>query len=348
MRFFFPTLLCALSLSAQTRDPFPADFTPSSCAPADSCQSFPRSSMPSAAFNFLGLSLDAEWIEAHAERILDSMALACRRQATCLATPGNTFAFCDDVLAAELQPLCEKLFGTNDRDRAQCVAFRDTYLLGIDQRAGTIWKEQQECAKKTAAAHDEPLEVWMDPPRLPAGFSGTVRFFALDPDKHVPVLARITFEGQRVYSAANPAGNPATFYPIEYALKYTRVPNAEGHTELVPPMIIVTAPAYPDAAGGPPWPEMRFRLAADVPTLVVEMTPPAEKLRRGANNVTIAAHDAATGKPVEMRVYVGADAIGNTNTPLSIEVDKSGHRPEIWLRSLFDQYSDVVVARASP
>lgn len=304
--------------------------------------------MPSAAFKTSGTTVEPEWIDQHGDAVINTMTLACRRHATCLGTAGNTYWFCSEVLASEVRPVCDTLFPrrANQHDWEQCNAFRDVYLLGIDIRAEALSKTKRECAGAAAKSHGKPLDVWMVPPRLSAGYSGPVTFYALDPDTHVPVLARITFENQGVYAPSNPAGNPVTFFPIPYTVKYARVPNAEGHTDLAPPMILVTAPAYPEASSGPPWPEMRFRLAADVPKLVVEMEPPGEKLRRGTNRVTITTRDAATGKPVEMRVILGADAIGNSNTPLTIEVGRSGHRPEIWLTSLFDQYSDVVVARA--
>ncbi len=343
----FALLSCAASLFAQSHDPFPIEFTPSPCAPAKNCESFRPSNMPSAAFKFYGLPLDPDWIDQHGDAVVGAMSLACRRHATCLGTAGNTFAFCDDVLTAEVHPVCDKLFpsNTNRHEWDQCSAFRDTFLLGLDQRAEALWKQQQDCAKNAAAPHQKPLDLWMSPPTLPVEFSGQVKFFALDPDTHVPVLARITFENQRVYAPANPVGNPASFYPIDYTLKYARVPNAEGHTDVVPPTIVVTTPAYPEVAGAPPYPVMKFRLSAEVPKLVVEMKPAPEKLRGGKNSVIISARDAATGKPVEMRVVVGNDQIGNTNTPITVEVRRSGHHPEIWLTSLFDKYSDVVVAR---
>lgn len=346
MRVLAVLLLSAAPLFAQARDPFPPDFTVPPCAPANSCQSFPRDNMPSASFNLLGLQLDPDWMNAHADAIVAAMGLACRRHAACLTVAENTFMFCDDVLTAEARPVCDRLFprSKNAHDADQCAAFRNTFLTGVDQFTDPVWHEMQPCVKKNAVAHLKPLEVWMEPATLPAGFDGNLKFYALDPGTHLPIYARITFEGQKVYAPVAPAGDPVTFYPVKYKLKYNRVPNSEGHTDLVPPMITVTTPAYPQVSDAPPYPVTKFRLAAAVPKLVVGMSP--ETLRKGTNRVTISAHDAATGAPIEMRVMVGTDAIGNSNEPLSIDVDRSGHHPEIWLTSLFNKYSDVVVARA--
>lgn len=88
------------------------------------------------------------------------------------------------------------------------------------------------------------------------------------------------------YAPANPTGKLATFYPFKLPFKFIRVPNAEGHTSLVPPMVTVEAEGYPPT---------QFRLAAPVPEMKVEMRPAPSALRRGKNVVTIQAHDAATG-----------------------------------------------------
>jgi hypothetical protein len=288
--------------------------------------------MHASAFKFYGLTLDPRWVAAHSDAVIQAIAPACRRHGTCLATPGNMFWFCDDVLWREARPICKNLFPGDP----MCAPFLETYILGIDLNAKKKWEEAQACGATVAPAkHPKPLQIWMEPATIPADYRGKLTFFALDPDTKVPILANVTFEDQIVYASANPAGVPASFYPFDYPLKYKRVPNGDGHTDLVPRTVTVTAPGYPTTT---------FRLAADIPKLIVEMTPAAAKLRPGKNVVTVHARDAATGKPVEARVMVGLDIAGNTNVPLVIEL-KRGRRPEIWLTSLFDKYSDVVLAK---
>jgi hypothetical protein len=78
--------------------------------------------------------------------------------------------------------------------------------------------------------------------------------------------------------------------------------------------------------------------------MTVAMKPNA--LHGGKNVITIDARDAATGKPVEARVMSGGDPIGDTNIPITLQVNRKGQHPEIWVTSLFNLYSDVVVAKA--
>jgi hypothetical protein len=318
-------------LAGQTHDAFPSDFTPLSCAPAKSCESFSMSSIASAAFRFYGLTLDQKWVTNNTDAISKALAAPCRRHASCLAIPGNMFWFCDDVLWRETRPLCQKLFPGDD----MCRAFLETYLLGIEMHAKEHWQAAQECASKAPVTHTKPLEIWMEPASIPPDYHGKVIFFALDPDTRLPVLANITFEDQIVYAPANPAGLPAAFYPFDYNVKFKRVPNSDGHSDVIPALVTARATGYPPTT---------FRLAAEVPKLIVEMEPAAKKLRSGQNVVIVHARDATTGKPVEARVMLGEGVVGTTNLPITL-VLKRGKRPEIWLTSLFDKYSDVVVAK---
>src|ERR1700737_4350649 len=105
----FTAIAAAAAEPQPPRDPFPADFVVSACAPPQSCTSFGRSHMSAAAFSFLGLKLDPNWVEAHADEMERTLALACRRHATCLAHPANSFVFCDDVLSEETADDCDVL-----------------------------------------------------------------------------------------------------------------------------------------------------------------------------------------------------------------------------------------------
>jgi hypothetical protein len=138
-----------------------------------------------------------------------------------------------------------------------------------------------------------------------------------------------------VYVTSSPEGLPATIYPFDYTPKFKREANAEGHTNVVPPMVTVTAPNYPTST---------FQLPAEVPKMIVTMKP--GELHGGKNVITIEARDAATGKPVEARVMSGSDPIGDTNTPITLDLNRKGQHPEIWVTSLFNLYSDAVIAKA--
>ena len=177
--------------------------------------------------------------------------------------------------------------------------------------------------------------MWTTPEVLPPLFKGKLTFFARDPDTHLPVYAKFKFENQIVYASANPEGLPASIYAFDYTPKFKREPNAEGHTNVVPPMVTVTAPNYPTST---------FQLPAEVPKMTVTMKP--GELHGGKNVITIEARDAATGKLVEARVMSDSDPIGDTNMPITLQLNRKGQHPEIWVTSLFNLYSDVVVAKA--
>jgi hypothetical protein len=118
----------------------------------------------------------------------------------------------------------------------------------------------------------------------------------------------------------------------------TRIPNANGHRDVAAPEVRVEAPGYRTVT---------FRLPVDVPQMSVEMTPSLKKLKPGKNTVTIVARDTATGQPVEARVMGGGyTVLGKTNEPFELELVRGQKRPEIWVTSLYDRYSDVVVAPA--
>ena len=236
------------------------------------------------------------------------------------------------MLAFEAHSICPKLFPNDDA----CKTYMETWLLGVDLRAKERWQTAQKCAAKSPPAqHSKPLEVWTDPETLSPLFKGKLTFYARDPDTHLPVYAKFAFENQVLYAPSNPEGLPATIYPFDYTPKFKRVQNAEGHTDLVPPTVTVTAPNYPTIS---------FPLPAAVPKMIVTMKP--AELRGGKNVITIEARDAATGKPVEARVMSGGDPIGSTNTPITLQLNRKGQHPEIWLTSEFNLYSDVVVAKA--
>jgi hypothetical protein len=319
------------------RNPFPDDYTPSPCAPANGCDSFAESEIASAAARFLGIEMDVRWVQDHYEEFRKAIGPVCAKQATCLATPGNNRLFCNDLTAPMLRDVCLTKYSKDKQpgEFEQCRQFMEIYALGIDQRSKKASLDAQKCAGPLVKHEKAPI-VWMQPEKLPADYKGWVTFYALDPDTHVPVPAKITFEGQIVYASANPTGETATYYPFKLPFVLIEAPRKDGHRDLVPPMVTVTPENYPTA---------QFRLNIEPRKLVVEMNPPASKLKRG-EKVTVSAKDAATGKPVELRVFAGQQMVGDTNLPIVIDWPKNKKRPEIWARSLFNRYSDVVVAPA--
>lgn len=333
-------LLSAASLAAAQqppRQPFPDDYKPNPCAPEKPCESYPRSQMRNAAYDMLGLRLDPRWVEDHYDQMLQLYAPVCRKLAACYATPGNNFLFCDDIVIPEYRAVCDKTFpkSTNPVDNEQCHGFTEIWALGVDMRGKEVSEPAQACAQEKHlgdVAHTKPPIVWMVPETIPPGYTGYIYVYALDPDTHMPMRASITVDKQILYAPSNPAGALSTGYPFKWPIKYNREKNADGHFDVVSPLVTVSAESYPTVT---------FTMPSAPPKMIVEMTP--AKLHPGVNRVTVTARDAATGQPVEARVMAGEDVAGEANSLIEITVPKNGKAPQIWVTSLFDLYSDVVV-----
>ncbi len=316
---------------------FPDDYTPSPCAPDKPCQSYDKSELRDAAFTMLALKLDSHWIEDHYEQMLQLYAPVCRKHATCFGTAGTNFLFCDDIMINEYRAVCDKAFpkATSPVDFDQCNAFTEIWALGVDMKAKWASEAALQCVKEKGldTQHTKPPEVWMVPSVIPRGYTGYITIYAIDPDTHVPIKADFAIEKTILYTATNPAGNLSTGYPFKWPVKYLRVKNAAGHEDVVSPMVTVK-PAY--------YPPVSFPMPTQPGKMIVSMTP--AKLRPGKNTITVTAKDALTGEPVEARVMANEEAIGDTNQIIEVVVPK-GKSPEIWVTSLFDTYSDVVVAK---
>jgi hypothetical protein len=245
-------LLIASTAGAQqppARESFPNDYTPSPCAPAGTCVGYSKGEMPNAAFALLGLQIDVRWLDAHYDQMMELFAPTCRKHATCLATPGNNFLFCDDVLVREYRAVCDKVFpkSKNATDFEQCHEFTEIFALGVDMHAKAFADTGQQCAKEKHldVMHAKPPIVWIEPQTIPRGYKGYITVYAIDADTHVPVRADITIENQIIYAPANPAGNVATGYVFNWPIKYKRVKNADGHEDLAPPEVTVKPELYP-------------------------------------------------------------------------------------------------------
>jgi hypothetical protein len=222
-------------------------------------------------------------------------------------------------------------------DWEQCKAWIETFALGLTQQSAPIWNQAQECAKPSAAMHLTQPDVWIAPEKFPADYDGYLTFFAIDPDTHVPIFGHITWEDQIVFAPSNPTGQTATYYPFKGPFKLARVPNAEGHTDLVPPMVTIKYDYYPT---------QQLRLPMVVPKMAVKLERAPEWSKPGKHQFKVTATDATTGQPVEAQVMIGEQAVGETNAPLTIERRKGEKLEDIWVTSLFDRYSDVVLAKA--
>ena len=336
----FLVLLASLNAFAARptigHQPFPDDYVPHPCAAAAACASLSRSQIVDAAATLRGYTIDQAWLEAHWDEMLELVRPTCAKLATCYATPGNSSLFCMDLLFPEFWGKCDR-YPKDSPDYEQCSLFMRIYSLRADLKDKETWEQAQACAaKQPARTQPGTMKVWMSPERIGDEYSGKFTVYALDVETRVPVQALVTMEGTRL-SARAPGGKPWTNYEIEWPVKFRRVPNADGHTDLVPPSVTVTADGYAP---------ITLTLPAEPRKVVVGMTPSAGKLKPGPNTVTVTAKDVVTGQPVELRVMLGDTVAGDTNKPITIELPKGQKRPEIWATSLFEKYSDIVVAPA--
>jgi hypothetical protein len=318
----------------------PDEYTAHPCAPVG-CESFIQGNFRDAAYRFLGLSLDAAWFDAHDDEMRGLVKPYCQKRNTCIATAGNSAMFCDDVVAQPIRDICDLHFpkDAHQYDWEQCRTWMETWTLGMTQHSLPPWREAQACTneKSLTTVHSKPADLWIVPQTIDYDYPGFITFYAIDPDTHVPVLEHLSWEGQTVYAPSNPTGETATYYPFKAQFKLIRVPNAQGHTDLIAPLVTVKSDYYPTQT---------FRLPMVLPKVAVEIKPDPHTLRAGTNTVTVSAHDVATGAPVEMQVMLGKEILGPTNQPLTIVRKRREKLAEIWATSLFNRYSDVVLAPA--
>lgn len=332
-------LLLALPATAQQQW-FPDAYKMPPCAPAADgvCESFPTYELSIAAGTYLGLNLDGAWVMANDKVMRERIAPICRKVAACYASGAPTSNFCNDVEAVEIRTICPKYYAKGSADLEQCQGYVEIFALGVDRFSRKLFKETQECLRTSngVTAHTTPPKIWFEPATIPPGYTGDIRILAIDPETNIPVAGNFRIADQMLYSKTNPTGALATFYPFKWPTKWVRVPNADGHSDVVAPTVTLTFDNYP---------AMEFPLPATPPKMIAEMQPAT--LKPGRNTVTITTKDAVTGQPVEARVMYGDLVIGETNTPVVIEVKNDGKRRDVWVTSLFDAYSDVVVVPKS-
>ena len=324
-----------LFAGAAERDPFPSDYTPSPCAPeaGSVCETFAKQNFLTFGAQFRGFDLDRRWIDAHWEEMRTAFLPICAKIANCFTIPGNPSTFCIDLARNQFQTPCER-FQPGTRDHDQCTMFATTWVIGLGIKKPEH-QAAQSCAIQAAAGQKRKLEAWTSPPRITAEFDGKLRIFAIDAESRIPVRASIKSDGPgRFRSTEGPV--PTAGAVLEWNPRLKRVPNADGHTNVVVPSFTLEMDGYES---------LTIPAPMEIRTMVVEMTPSPAELRPGKNSVTITARDAVSGQPVEARVMAGMHIAGEANTPLELVIGEDGV-PEIWVTSLFDRYSDVVVAPA--
>lgn len=332
----FLLVLLALPSLAESpkREIFPSDYTPSPCAPdaATLCKSFQKERMAEHGGNFRGFNMKQEWVNAHWDEMVETYTPLCAKIGNCFTVKGNPWVFCADMLVKDFIGACER-FPADSEDRKQCGMFATIYFLGI------VGKEEHKAAQACVAAQPvtgtRTLEAWIEAPPLTPEFNGPFTAYAYDAETHIPVRAYFTIDAGTIDRNRGPKS--ITGYPVEWRAEFKAVPNAQGHRDLVAPSATFTAEGYEP---------LTIPIDIDVPKLIVIMTPPPTQLEPGMNTITVQTLDDVTSKPVEMRVMTGNRVLGKANAPLQFEWKRGEKRPEIWVTSLWNRYSDVVIAPA--
>jgi hypothetical protein len=318
------------------REVFPSDYTPQPCAADTSavCKSFNKEQLSTYGGQFRGFDLRQTWVNEHWDEMRTLFVPFCAKIANCFTVKDNDWVYCVDLLREDFLGTCVK-FPEGSEDRRQCSMFAMTYYLGLGAKTA-LHKTSQECVDaQPPAAAPRKLAAWIQPQTYTQDFNGEMYVNVYDAETHIPVRAKLTIDGGTLTSTEGPV--PIAFYPSIWRAGLKLVPNAQGHRDTATPTATLTATGYEP---------LSFPIAIDVPKLTVEMSPAANKLKRGMNTITVTTRDAATGQPVEMRVMAGDRTLGPANTPLQFEWPKGKKRPEIWVTSLFDRYGDVVIAPA--
>lgn len=330
-------LALTLSLHAATPQIFPDDYKRADCDVKSICRSWNRTTLMQEGARLQGYThLSNSWVDAHWDQLLADLKPYCAKLSTCYATPGNTRMFCNDVVLTQTMNICDQF--TDKKDWEQCFLMMRTYVSGIDLDSWTAWNEAQECVKAQPVPSGRTLELTMKPKTIPPDFNGKIVIYALDKETRIPMRASITIEGEILYTKDAPDGTLTTSYALPWKAKLARVKAANGHEELVPPMVTVAAPGYET---------ITFRMPIDVRPMDVTMTPSVDQLKPGKNTVTVTAKDPVSGKPVDARVLLGFRDVAEAGQPFQLELKKGEKRPEIWVRSSWDRYNDTVVAPAA-
>jgi hypothetical protein len=326
--------LLALPVLAQgpVREEFPSDYKPSPCAadPAAVCKSIERNRIVSYAALYRGFDLKEAWLDAHWNEMMGVFAPFCAKIANCFTVKDNTWVFCLDLMRDDFINSCER-FPKGSEDRTQCRMLATTYFIGI-AGISDLHKAAQECAAALPSTGVHRLEAWVRPEKMNLDYNGELTVFAYDAETHLPVRAGLTVDAGKLTRTDGPAAAGSI---LKWRAGLKRVPNAQNHSDVVLPTATLVATGYEP---------LTIHFPVEIPAVKVTMSPLAAELKTGSNTITVTAVDSVTGKPVEMRVMAGETTLGDTNRPLQLELTAGTKLPEIWVTSLFDRYSDVVVA----
>jgi hypothetical protein len=286
--------------------------------------------LASAAWQFLGLRLDANWVARNRAPIDAELAPYCALYDRCLTIPGNPFTLCSDLLSLEGAPACDRLFSPTEqtRDREQCRIFTRIWATAVDQRSMNKWKQAQACAIDRVG---ERLPVnglrWhLEPASLRYFHDAQLRLSVFDEASGLPIHSAIEVEGVPSIRSDAVSGQALAFYTVEFRLLPIREIGPDGLESYRKPRVTVTP-----VAGDP------FELDLDVtlPELQVTMKPVGRLNRQ--SSVVFEVRDANTGASVDAQIIRGNDPLGRAGERIRLQLSEEELQAacvqQIWVRA---------------
>jgi hypothetical protein len=286
--------------------------------------------LASAAWQFLGLRLDANWVARNRAPIDAELKPHCAVYDRCLTIPGNPFTLCSDLLSLEGAPACDRLFSATEqpRDWEQCRIFTRIWATAVDQRSMNKWKQAQACA---IARVGERLPVkglrWhLEPASLRFFHEAELRLSVFDEESGLPIHSLIEVEGVPFIRSDAVSGQALAFYNVEFRLLPIREIGPDGLESYRKPRVTVTP-----IAGEP----FELELDAALPELQVSMKPVGRLNRRAS--VVFEVRDANSGELVEAQIIRGNDPIGRAGERIRLQLSdeelQNGCVQQIWVRA---------------
>src|SRR5688572_6768633 len=240
MRKLVLLLLLALPAfaDAPAREIFPSDYEPSPCAPdtATVCKSFPKERMSSYGGNFRGFNMKQEWVNEHWDEMLAAFTPICAKMGNCFTVEVNDWVFCLDLMRNSFVAECDR-FPTDSEDRRQCTWFATTYFIGLGGKT-KLHESVQECVAAQPPSAIRKLEAWLEPNAFAYDFDGQLTAYAYDAETRIPVRAKIAIDGGVLKAIEGKF--PTVGYPVKWRAGFKRVPNAQGHNDVVAPTATFT------------------------------------------------------------------------------------------------------------
>ena len=266
----------------------------------------------------LGTQLKEDWVEEHAPMLLQRFSGPCKSYARCLAVWGNSIEFCQANLKHEIFAECDSLFdrATAGSDAYSCRTFANVYAIAQASDSEAAWNEAQACARAKAEAAG-PVSR-MPQPRV------VVEPKAPRPGDNTTVVVRsFDGDGDPISGLVRIAGTERgrTFTPMPYGFSFEKSWDEEGRATLTPPSVVVYAP--PVRPGGPPaFDPVTISFETQPRSVRLEITPPVDTWKKGANKVRVVAFDVVSGAEVQGKLKTIGGMLGPSGATVEIRLEK--------------------------